>query len=211
MPCTGHFDVYLPTDASLDTQEFGSNSLIPARFVRFAIAVCLLLGSGRARDRQRPRDAERADRIAGHLAKLEPRQSREIGFYKAVRVRPESFPARVEAFGIRQGRRRVRPRKPFDEFPVAGTSAVVDWGAPGDEAQRRTRSTTKTDGARVGSRGSRATSTSCAISRSRQDCPPAHHEELSEAPPGGLRLGPAFNRRCAPYVLHSPRRSVLPS
>ena len=37
------------------------------------------------------RDIEPADESAGHLAQLEPRQSREIGFYEAVRAPFKNF------------------------------------------------------------------------------------------------------------------------
>lgn len=65
--------VYLPPNASLsDPGDFGSRRLVPA----------LSSAQGQSdSDARRPLYGDRGFLGAAHLAKLEPRQSREIGFY----------------------------------------------------------------------------------------------------------------------------------
>jgi hypothetical protein len=84
MPCARHFYVYLPPDASLRCLGTRLLSLIPTVAAglnrrAFGLPSPRIRGLG-------PRATRTAVLGAGHLAKLEPRQSREIGFYEAVRA-----------------------------------------------------------------------------------------------------------------------------
>ena len=54
---------------------------------------------------------------AGHLAKLEPRQSREIGFYEAVRALLENFPEKCAHVGRKLTRRAARAACAALRFP----------------------------------------------------------------------------------------------
>gem|GEM_PF-3905014 len=54
---------------------------------------------------------------AGHLAKLEPRQSREIGFYEAVRALLENFPEKYAHVGRKLTRRAARAACAALRFP----------------------------------------------------------------------------------------------
>ena len=67
---------------------------------------------------------------AGHLAKLEPRQSREIGFYEAVRAPPQSSPSAgtAQSQQNRQARQGAKSAKGLGSWPpsIRGTSTATN-------------------------------------------------------------------------------------
>jgi hypothetical protein len=108
MPCARHFYVYLPPDASLRCLGTRLLSLIPTVAAglnrrAFGLPSPRIRGLG-------PRATRTAVLGAGHLAKLEPRQSREIGFYEAVRALLQISPTRRRTGGLETYTPRARGR-----------------------------------------------------------------------------------------------------
>jgi hypothetical protein len=97
-----------------------------------------------------PRATRTAVLGAGHLAKLEPRQSREIGFYVAIRALSENFPDIARA-----GRTETYTHRARFPCPVSLASLAPDgagWRLAGDgwtDGRRREDSATHAAGRTV--------------------------------------------------------------